>query len=273
MADKVKLPTREEIKQLPRWARVAFAARCARRVLPLVKHFWKCAPEHYLKALDKAVSAAETVAGRTATYLDVYTSAAVVTAAVAAAAAAADARVVGAAAANAAGAAAANAARAARAPTADDDAPGAAARATAYAAAYTYPEAACVAYVVATEKAIRADFECLLLRARDENWTDDTPVPPTVFGSMWPDGPPPRWPKEETGPEPEPTPAVVDESNRVILRVEIPDVNSQQHVNEIENGVNELINALNEAHIARGAGRLTIDDIKHLISALVKEGV
>lgn len=34
------LPTEEEIALLPRWARVAFAARCARRVLPLYLHFW-----------------------------------------------------------------------------------------------------------------------------------------------------------------------------------------------------------------------------------------
>ena len=30
-----KLPTEDEIARLPRWAIVAFAARCARRVLPL----------------------------------------------------------------------------------------------------------------------------------------------------------------------------------------------------------------------------------------------
>jgi hypothetical protein len=30
-----EIPTEEEIAKLPRWARVAFAARCARRALPL----------------------------------------------------------------------------------------------------------------------------------------------------------------------------------------------------------------------------------------------
>src|SRR5438552_7202283 len=34
------LPTEEEIAKLPRWARVAFAARSARRVLPLLPLTW-----------------------------------------------------------------------------------------------------------------------------------------------------------------------------------------------------------------------------------------
>jgi len=35
---------------------------------------------------------------------------------------------------------------------------------------------------------ISRDFVLLLDRARREGWTDDTPVPPTVFGPLWPDG-------------------------------------------------------------------------------------
>jgi hypothetical protein len=42
---------------------------------------------------------------------------------------------------------------------------------------------------------------------------------------------------------------------------------------EIENDINELIRALNEACIARGAGRLTIENIKHLIPAFAMEGL
>ncbi len=37
MSEKVNIPTEKEIGQLPRWAQVAFAARCARRVQPLFK--------------------------------------------------------------------------------------------------------------------------------------------------------------------------------------------------------------------------------------------
>jgi hypothetical protein len=52
MADEVELPTEAEIRQLPRWARVAFAARCARRVLPLVRHYWKDAPEDHCRPVQ-----------------------------------------------------------------------------------------------------------------------------------------------------------------------------------------------------------------------------
>ncbi|MBN9118825.1 MAG: hypothetical protein J0I06_06645 [Planctomycetes bacterium] len=53
------VPTEEEIRELPLWARVAFAARCARRVLPRFEHFWTKAPKHHLEALSKAVRFAE----------------------------------------------------------------------------------------------------------------------------------------------------------------------------------------------------------------------
>jgi hypothetical protein len=59
MADKVKLPTKKGIAELPQWARVAFAARCARRVLPLFKHFWKDAPQKHVVAVTRAVELAE----------------------------------------------------------------------------------------------------------------------------------------------------------------------------------------------------------------------
>ena len=29
--------------------------------------------------------------------------------------------------------------------------------------------------------------------AREQKWTDDTPVPPDVFGPMWPEGVEPYW--------------------------------------------------------------------------------
>jgi hypothetical protein len=48
---------------------------------------------------------------------------------------------------------------------------------------------------------IRRDFDRLRHLARKENWTDDTPVPPEVFGPMWPAGLTPDWARE-TPPEP-----------------------------------------------------------------------
>jgi hypothetical protein len=43
---------------------------------------------------------------------------------------------------------------------------------------------------------IRRDFDRLVTLAKKHNWTDDTPVPPDVFGPMWPEGLTPQWENE-----------------------------------------------------------------------------
>jgi hypothetical protein len=48
---------------------------------------------------------------------------------------------------------------------------------------------------------IRRDFEVLKRLARKEKWTDDTPVPPEVFGPMWPEGRVPKWARETNRPQ------------------------------------------------------------------------
>jgi hypothetical protein len=45
---------------------------------------------------------------------------------------------------------------------------------------------------------LRRDFARLARLAREHNWTDETPVPQTVFGPMWPDGLAPHWWTEST---------------------------------------------------------------------------
>jgi len=42
----------------------------------------------------------------------------------------------------------------------------------------------------------RLDFDRVLVAARQQKWTDDTPVPPEVFGPMW-DRDPPLWWRED----------------------------------------------------------------------------
>ena len=54
-----RVPSEEEIGQLPRWAQVAFAARCARRVQPLFKAAWPDAPAESCQALEDAITQAE----------------------------------------------------------------------------------------------------------------------------------------------------------------------------------------------------------------------
>jgi hypothetical protein len=58
MADEVTLPTEMEIASLPQWARVAFAARCARRALSLYSGI----QDQYLMAARKAVAITERAA-------------------------------------------------------------------------------------------------------------------------------------------------------------------------------------------------------------------
>ena len=59
--------TKEDFEKLPRWAVVAFAARCARRVQPLFKAGWPDAPGDSIRAVEHAVDTAE---GRALTHLN-----------------------------------------------------------------------------------------------------------------------------------------------------------------------------------------------------------
>lgn len=45
--------------------------------------------------------------------------------------------------------------------------------------------------------AARSDFDRIAGRAIKEGWNDDTPVPPDVFGPLWPHGAPDGWPADE----------------------------------------------------------------------------
>jgi hypothetical protein len=55
-----RVPT---IADLPQWARVAFAARCARKVLPLRARHWPQSPEKYTHDVRTAIELAELSAG------------------------------------------------------------------------------------------------------------------------------------------------------------------------------------------------------------------
>jgi hypothetical protein len=51
--------TEESLRQLPRWARVAFAAKCGRRVQPLLRQFWQHPHPELLQAFERAITLAE----------------------------------------------------------------------------------------------------------------------------------------------------------------------------------------------------------------------
>lgn len=47
------------------------------------------------------------------------------------------------------------------------------------------------------ENDVLRDFESLRDRAASEKWTDECPVSPSVFGELWPEGRPPGWPPQQ----------------------------------------------------------------------------
>jgi hypothetical protein len=57
-----RLPTKKDLLQLPRWARVAFAARCARHVQPLLRTALPDAGVRQVEAVERAIRLAEEVA-------------------------------------------------------------------------------------------------------------------------------------------------------------------------------------------------------------------
>jgi hypothetical protein len=187
--------TKEELQTLPRWAIVAFAARCARRVQPLFTHSWKEAPMSYVDAVDRAISMAEAAAkGRAARGYDCdYDCDYAADAARVAEATDLDfyaARVAAAAAAFAADVDDADATRAAAAADA-------AALATAVAAAAATADAArataVTAALSAAAAAARADYAMLQTLARDNQWTNESPVDVALLGPLWPEGAKPQW--------------------------------------------------------------------------------
>jgi len=58
----ITLPGEKDLASLPRWGRVALAARTARRAQPLVQACWPGVPAKYLGAIDAAISEGEIAA-------------------------------------------------------------------------------------------------------------------------------------------------------------------------------------------------------------------
>lgn len=260
MTDEPGIPTAGEIRQLPRWAQVAFAARCARWVMPIFEA-WPSAKKEDVAAVKGAIMYAERAAANAAAEDAVCIlrtrQAARATGAAgpryAAAAAAADA--------------------AADAVAADEDAADAAAyagAADAADAAYAAdaPEAtARIAHKAATEPAgivasgIRRDFERLENAAEKEDWTDETPVNPEFFGPLWSKEQEVNWKKAREaylrpgrkvkGAE------NLHEDERLRLCVYTSESTNED---ELVDRIVELYRALNEYHIACGGRGLTIDD-------------
>jgi hypothetical protein len=185
LAKKVKLPSSTELRTLPRWAQVAFAARCARRVAPIYRYLWPDAPQADQTAVENAIRVSESAAGSAAFTADAFAPYAFAAFAAAAAAAVTYAAAVAKAAAYAVKAAAA--AYAAKAAVVD-----AAAAARYMAEAAATDDNNIVGVKINT--LIRRDFDALLSWARNNSAADSTPCPPVVAGPLWPEGVPKGWP-------------------------------------------------------------------------------
>lgn len=223
------VPTKDEILQLPRWARVAFAARCARRVQPLFLAAWPQVPQKYAEAIVRAIDFAEQSAADAAkaAYADADADADAYAARADAAAARADA------------AAAAYAARAA-----------------ARAAAYADKNMAAI-----VRNTIRFDFDTLLQFSQNSKWDDSTPVPPTVFGPMWPEGCPDGWPAD-SAPLPSRNIDEPSEFKLVLRAMAEPGVTAE----EVAQHLVKLFKAMNQYSLAKYGRRLTKDGFKRLVA-------
>lgn len=249
-----QLPTEADIYKLPCRARVAFAARCARQASPLFKKNWPEAPEGHLIAIEKAVSKAEQSAAAAAA-ADAFGVAAIAVAtadAVAAADAVSKAAKADAAFADITKAAYASSARARASSTrAAAVAAGATAAAFEFAFYYSIKIADAVVAAVAIAgvpiAAIAHDFQTILELSQREKWTDDTPVPPSVFGPIV---------NDVVGKLKPITPST---GHVVEIELEIPDHWTEQ---QIRDHVAELTHRAEMVHRAAGGNGLTVEEMR-----------
>ncbi len=272
MSDEAKLPTEEEIALLPRWARVALAARCARRVLPQFARVWRDATiadqtlastEH--GELDRMIELVENAAAglgmptnQQAWLLSER------------------AREIGNRAYQVGSREAGNWAKAGR-PTihsraAFGEIAGRIATATAFALSGLAPADSNVdrRFVLFAAKdassaipdeyrnSIRADYTRLTDELAKNAWDDDSPIPSSVFGPLWPEGLPPGWPTEDLA-----------QLRGIVLELH-SEPDADPHL--IGDAVVKLWEVANEYHMACGGGVLTIDEFKQLMPALVPVG-
>lgn len=197
-ADRPLLPTAREVAvaKLPRWAEVALAARCARRVWPLIFRGWN--NDSFLIAVRRAVESAERAAAEArfdAKELETLQQGAADTADASPPDAGAHAASVVCHALD-----AVEGASAIRSESPNVIYP--AADAVQVGGFALLAAAAVESPVRRWLLCLRRDFDRILHLARKHAWTDDTPVPPDVFGPLWPKDLTPAWATEPAPPTP-----------------------------------------------------------------------
>lgn len=227
IADSDSLPTEEEISKLPRWAEFAFVSRCIRRILP---HFLKnaqkmqAAPE-LRPNMVWAMGAVERIASdpnnnieerrrarNVADYagrdeVDLQSTRLVYFTAFALGAIA-------------------------------DGSTG---------KAFYYFKDVVQNSGIAIGKSVGRDLTLLLYLSSLYSWTDDTPVPPTVFGPLWPEGPPPGWPEEE------------NPNREIALEIDLPDDATDA---DVKRYVELLVSKADDVYRAGGGNGLKISGLE-----------
>ena len=188
---------KDDLKQLPRWALVALAVRCARRAQPLFGRNWPDAPSEFSDLIEKALRLTEESATHGALHPDLQESADE-----AAKAASSAANTTGKFACFTAAFAVVEAAHVAGAEDAEnavgfvqatmDACHKSAMFASARLSAFKELEAGAIPTVF--REAMTRDFEHLLERARREAWTSTTAVNMASLGPLWPTGTPQGFP-------------------------------------------------------------------------------
>jgi hypothetical protein len=240
------LPSEEEIAKLPRWARVAFAARCARRVLPLFERYSWPQSRTEMHLLKSAVWEAEeqrdiTKAEALLNALDLIHAGTLQTATTTHSPALNALHIV------------ACVSFALQLRNADTSVPTPEHVKFAFEAGESAARASDDPGIILV---LRRDFDHIAKLAEWQKWDDDTPVPPEVFGPLWPERPPKGWP------------AVTDAPERTELALSLyPREAATTQV--IRDETLNLFNALNKYHIVRSGVRLTLDQFRSLLPSLV----
>lgn len=245
------LPTQEEIEGLPRWARVAFAARCASRVLPLFTQLIPNPNQDDVSTLQNCLFRTIQATRKSHPFGSAWDSATDVMARADVLDAGKVANAIG------------LAEYSSRCYEYDalriglDEADKESIRAATKAAEFAEQSAASFGSIAS---AARKDFDHLVIQNELNKWTDNSPVPPEIFGPMWVEGYPRNWPTS------------VEHSRSTGLCYEVA---KQQEVDdgELIRETLNIFNALNEYHISRGGQPLTLSDLQLYLPALVPAGV
>lgn len=262
---------KKKIATLPRPAQVAFAARCSRRVQPLISKFWVTRPDEVDRVVERCIRWAEQGASQRVPAEDRGAHAALVKSIGERAMeavyeadeyAAANEHVVGSRRGN--DSIAAHAINAARytcdayetflefeiASISDLVADAALHAIESVRIFDAYSRMATGGPVLAVVSAMQRDIELLSVAAEAEGWVHETPVPIEFFGPLWPEGEPDEWPEE--GQE--------ERAGDEVFSVTL-DVPADVSEDEIESIVRELSVRLDECHVAEGGRGVVIDSV------------